>query len=63
MLDFINGKKSFIIGLSMIVLGAAVLVTQETIAGVAPSDAVDLIYGGLALIGIKSAIAKTEPKG
>lgn len=61
-MGFINGKKSFIGGVLMIITGVLALLGVGTGADgttlLSPGEAITMISAGWALISMKSAIAK-----
>ena len=60
MFGFLSGKKSYITGGIMILIGVAEFVGIDIIPSVTQSDALQYILAGFALISVKSAIAKSS---
>ena len=61
MFSFINGKKSYILGIITVLIGVAEMLGVDVIPSVTQFDAFNYILGGFAIITAKSAIAKVEP--
>ncbi len=61
MFGFLDGKKSYIVGVLMIAIGVVELVGIDVVADVTQGSAINYILAGFSMISIKSAISKTEP--
>ena len=61
MTKFLDGYKSYIIGVIMILTGGAELVGIDVIPGVEQTSAFAYIMAGFAMFAVKSAITKSGP--
>lgn len=60
-MDWLNGKKTYLTAILMILVGFAEMFGMDVVAGVDASNAMILVSNGFAFLFGRMAVAKVEP--